>query len=176
MENLTNDLLILADLENNADNSREAEDVNVISLIDEAVSSVDPQANRKKIEINVDCPDKLKARLYGSFIIQALINMIDNAIKYSPNKSKVWVSAYIENEALVLQVKDKGMGIPAEHLERIFERFYRVDRSRSKEQGGTGLGLSIVRHIAMLHKGKAEAESHACEGSVFRIRVPQVPR
>jgi two-component system phosphate regulon sensor histidine kinase PhoR len=176
MENLTNDLLILADLENNSENSREKEEVSVISLIDEAVSSVEPQANRKKIEINTDCPDKLKARLYGSFIIQALINLIDNAIKYSPNKSKVWVSAYIENEDLVLQVKDKGMGIPAEHLDRIFERFYRVDRSRSKQEGGTGLGLSIVRHIAMLHKGKAEAESHAGEGSVFRIRVPLVPR
>jgi two-component system phosphate regulon sensor histidine kinase PhoR len=174
MENLTNDLLVLADLENSSNNNgRETEELSVISLIKEAVSSVEPQANRKKIEINIDCPEKLKANLYGSFIIQALINFIDNAIKYSPNKSKVWVSAYIENEELVLQVRDKGIGIPAEHIERIFERFYRVDKSRSKQEGGTGLGLSIVRHIAMLHKGKAEVESHAGEGSVFRIKIPQ---
>lgn len=100
--------------------------------------------------------------------------MTDNAIKYSSPKSKVWVSANRENNELVLQVRDKGIGIPAEHLERIFERFYRVDRSRSKEAGGTGLGLSIVRHVALLHNGRAEAESHAGEGSVFRIRIPGV--
>jgi len=114
----------------------------------------------------------LSANLYGSFIIQALINLIDNAIKYSPSKSKLWVSADKKEEELVLEVKDKGIGIPSEHLERIFERFYRVDRARSREAGGTGLGLSIVRHIAMLHKGKVEAESRTGEGSVFRIRIP----
>jgi len=69
-------------------------------------------------------------------------------------------------------VKDQGIGIPAEHIGRIFERFYRVDRSRSRTDGGTGLGLAIVRHIALLHKGSAEAESHAGEGSVFRLRLP----
>jgi two-component system phosphate regulon sensor histidine kinase PhoR len=179
MENLTNDLLILADLENNAINGRDMEETDIAPLIDEAVSSVQPQAERKKIEIVTECPNDLRANVYGSFIIQALINMTDNAIKYSPEKSKVRVSAFLENSKqgfgseLVLQVKDKGIGITAEHIDRIFERFYRVDRSRSKEAGGTGLGLSIVRHIAMLHKGKAEAESHAGEGSVFRIRLPQ---
>jgi two-component system phosphate regulon sensor histidine kinase PhoR len=73
---------------------------------------------------------------------------------------------------VALEVKDEGIGIPGEHLERIFERFYRVDRSHSRETGGTGLGLSIVRHIALLHKGTAEVESHAGEGSVFRIIIP----
>jgi two-component system phosphate regulon sensor histidine kinase PhoR len=178
MENLTDDLLVLADLENSTDNVREKEELKIISLVDEAVSSVEPQAKKKKIEINTDCPENLKAVVHGSFIIQALINMADNAIKYSSPKSKVWVSAYKENNEIVLQVKDKGIGIPAEHIERIFERFYRVDRSRSKEASsplepkGTGLGLSIVRHVALLHNGKTEAESHAGEGSVFRIRIP----
>jgi len=133
---------------------------------------VEPQAKRKQIEIIVNCSKDLKANLHGSFIIQALINLIDNGIKYSPPKSKLWVNAFIEDAQLVLEVKDKGIGIPAEHLARIFERFYRVDRARSRDAGGTGLGLSIVRHIAMLHKGKVEAESHAGEGSVFRIRIP----
>jgi two-component system phosphate regulon sensor histidine kinase PhoR len=172
MENLTNDLLILADLENNADSVRETEELSAASLVEEAVSSVEPQAKRKKIDIDVDCPKDLTARFYGSFIIQALINLTDNAIKYSPEKSKIWVSANLEDDHIVFQVRDKGIGIPAEHQERIFERFYRVDKSRSKEQGGTGLGLSIVRHIALLHKGTAEVESHAGEGSVFRIRIP----
>jgi two-component system phosphate regulon sensor histidine kinase PhoR len=173
MENLTNDLLILADLENNSGNGREKEEERVSSLIDDAVSSVELQAEGKNIEINTDCSDDLKAHLYGSFIIQALINLIDNAIKYSPEKSKVWVSAYLEDNNIVFQVRDRGIGIPAEHQERIFERFYRVDRARSKEQGGTGLGLSIVRHIALLHHGETEVESHAGEGSTFRIRIPQ---
>ena len=172
MENLTNDLLILADLENNAVNARDMEEWKLLPLIEEAVSSVEPQAKRKQTEIIVNCPDNLSANLFDSFIIQALINLIDNGIKYSPPKSKLWVSASIKNDELLLEVRDKGIGIPAEHLERIFERFYRVDRARSREAGGTGLGLSIVRHIAILHKGKAEAESHAGEGSTFRIRIP----
>jgi two-component system phosphate regulon sensor histidine kinase PhoR len=173
MENLTNDLLVLADLENNSSNGRELEEIDISSLIDEAISSVELQAKRKQIEINSDCDNKLTAKLYGSFIIQALINLIDNGIKYSPSKSKIKVKAYCEGEELILEVRDKGIGIPAEHLERIFERFYRVDRARSREAGGTGLGLSIVRHIALLHKGKVEVESKAGEGSIFRIRVPR---
>jgi two-component system phosphate regulon sensor histidine kinase PhoR len=172
MENLTNDLLILADLENGSSNVRELEELIIISLIDEAVSSVESQARRKQIEINVDCPEDLRAKLFGSFIIQALINLIDNAIKYSREKSEIWVKAYNENGEMLLEVRDKGIGIPHEYQERVFERFYRVDRARSREAGGTGLGLSIVRHIALLHKGKAEVESHAGEGSVFRIRIP----
>ncbi|MDR1838321.1 MAG: hypothetical protein LBQ93_01880 [Treponema sp.] len=172
MENLTNDLLVLADLENNSANGRGMEELTVAPLIEEAVSSVESQAKRKNIEIIIDCSEKLNAKLYGSFIIQALINLIDNGIKYSPSKSKIWVSAHQENEELLFEVRDKGIGITAEHQARIFERFYRVDRSKSREAGGTGLGLSIVRHIALHHKGKAEVESRIGEGSVFRIRIP----
>ena len=172
MENLTNDLLVLADLENDLGIARDLEDTNVAHLIQEAVSSTEPQAKRKQIEIIVNCPDDLHENLYGSFIIQALINLIDNGIKYSQPDSKLWITACLENEELILQVRDNGIGIPAEHIERIFERFYRVDKARSREGGGTGLGLSIVRHIALLHRGKAEEESHAGEGSTFRIRIP----
>jgi two-component system phosphate regulon sensor histidine kinase PhoR len=99
-------------------------------------------------------------------------NILDNAIKYSPKSSRIWARAYRKGSEIALEVKDEGIGIPAEHLERIFERFYRVDRARSREAGGTGLGLSIVRHIALLHKGRVEVESHAGEGSVFRVVIP----
>ncbi|MDR2922726.1 MAG: PAS domain-containing protein [Treponema sp.] len=177
MENLTNDLLVLASLENGGGRTRETEEIPLAPLFAESVSSAEPQAKKKQTEIIVDCPAELKAKLHGSFIIQALINLIDNAIKYSPPKSKIWLGAFEEDSgacgrSLVLEVRDKGIGIPGEHLERIFERFYRVDKARSREAGGTGLGLSIVRHIALLHGGKAEVESHAGEGSVFRIRIP----
>ncbi|MCL2209749.1 MAG: ATP-binding protein [Treponema sp.] len=172
MENLTNDLLALADLENNSSSGRELEEFDVAFIINEAVSSVESQAEKKQIEIIIDCPDNLKAKFYGSFMVQALINLIDNGIKYSSPKSKIRINAFVDNSELTIEVRDKGIGISAEHQKRIFERFYRVDRSRSKEEGGTGLGLAIVRHIALLHKGKAEAESRAGEGSVFRIRIP----
>jgi two-component system phosphate regulon sensor histidine kinase PhoR len=172
MENLTNDLLVLANLENSSVAVCDMEKLAVAVLIDEAVSSLKPQAKNKMIEINVDCPDELCANLNGSLVIQALINLIENAIKFSPAESKIKVIAYIDDGELILQVRDRGIGIPAEHHERIFERFYLVDRSRSREAGGTGLGLSIVRHIALLHKGKVEVESHAGEGSRFRIRIP----
>jgi len=172
MENLTNDLLILADLEDNTVNNRDLEELKIAPLIKEAVSSMENQAKKKQIEIITDCDENLSAKLYGSFIIQALINLIENGIKYSPSKSKIRVSAFIKDDELIFEVRDKGIGIPAEHLERIFERFYRVDKARSKSAGGTGLGLSIVRHISLLHKGKAEAESQAGEGSTFRIRIP----
>jgi len=174
MENLTNDLLILADLEDNTVNNRDLEELKIAPLIKEAVSSMENQAKKKQIEINVDCDESLSAKLYGSFIIQALINLIENGIKYSPSKSKIRVSAFIKDDELIFEVRDKGIGIPAEHLERIFERFYRVDKARSKSAGGTGLGLSIVRHISLLHKGRSEVESQAGEGSTFRIRIPVV--
>jgi len=184
MENLTNDLLILADLENKNDNTRDMEKVNILLLIKEAVLLTETQAANKKIEININCPDELEIKLYGSLIIQALVNLIDNGIKYSSEKSKLWVSACLtetngidgQNE-LLINVRDKGIGIPAEHQQRIFERFYQVERAKSREvqtefARGIGLGLSIVRHIALLHKGNAEVESHAGEGSTFRIRIP----
>ncbi|MDR0584100.1 MAG: hypothetical protein LBG57_07130 [Treponema sp.] len=175
MENLTNDLLTLASLENGGGSRPDMEEQRLAPLFAESVSSVEPGARRKHSEIMVDCPADLKAKLYGPFIIQALINLLDNGIKYSAENSKVWAAAYRENETLVLEVRDQGIGIPPEHLERIFERFYRVDRARSREAGGTGLGLAIVRHIALLHNGTTEVESRAGSGSVFRIRIPQEP-
>jgi len=172
MENLTDDLLILASLENDDGKTFDMEEHKIAPLIDEAVSSVQYQAKKKKIEIITNCSDGLKAKLHSSLIIQALINLIDNGIKYSPVESKLWVKAEKENNMLVFEVRDKGIGISSDNLERIFERFYRVDKARSREAGGTGLGLSIVRHIALLHKGNAEAESRSGEGSIFRIKIP----
>jgi two-component system phosphate regulon sensor histidine kinase PhoR len=172
MENLTNDLLVLANLENNTNNKPDMENTALAPLVTDAVSSLETPAKRKQIELIVNCPNALYADVYGSFIVQALINLIDNAIKYSTSGSKVWVNASEENGELILEVRDKGIGIAPEHLQRVFERFYRVDRARSREAGGTGLGLSIVRHIALLHGGNIEVESHAAEGSIFRIRIP----
>ncbi|MCL2184916.1 MAG: ATP-binding protein [Treponema sp.] len=176
MENLTNDLMILASLESGNSSASnklyEMKECSAASLIEEAVSVFEQKSSNNEIEIITEYPEDLKIKVYGSLIIQCLINLIDNGIKYSSSKSKIWVSAAVKNDELIFEVRDKGIGIPPEHLERIFERFYRVDRARSREAGGTGLGLSIVRHIVLLHNGKAEVESHAGEGSIFRIRIP----
>jgi signal transduction histidine kinase len=171
MENLTSDLMTLVSLEDENRPRPPMEENTLAPLIAEAVAMLEPAARKKNISVETNCPPELSAKVYGSLIIQALVNLLDNGIKYSCPFSTIRIRAFKEQEELVIEVRDKGTGIPAEHLGRIFERFYRVDRSRSREEGGTGLGLSIVRHIALLHNGSAEAESRVGEGSVFRLRL-----
>lgn len=175
MENLTNDLLVIAGLENQGGASREMSAQPLAPLFAEAALSVGPLAEKRGARIDVDCPADLEAAVHGPFVIRALINLLDNAIKYSPKKPRVRALAYRKGGSVALEVRDEGIGISSEHMGRIFERFYRVDRAHSRESGGTGLGLSIVRHIALLHGGTAEAESHAGEGSTFRIVLPAEP-
>ncbi|MDR2716685.1 MAG: PAS domain-containing protein [Treponema sp.] len=172
MDNLTNDLLTLVSLESTDVERPPLEDIALDSVITEAVDMVAFAAKNKNIAIDVSCPPKFNVQLYSSLFVQALVNLLDNGIKYSGKGSSIHLRAFQEAGQLVIEVKDNGIGIPAEHIDRIFERFYRVDRCRSREAGGTGLGLSIVRHIALLHRGKVEAESHAGEGSTFRLKLP----
>jgi two-component system phosphate regulon sensor histidine kinase PhoR len=104
---------------------------------------------------------------------QALVNLIDNAVKFSPANSTVRVEAQETGAEIVIRVMDQGDGIPPEHLDRIFERFYRVDAGRSRKVGGTGLGLAIVKHIAQAHRGRVTVSSTPGEGSTFSIMIPQ---
>jgi two-component system phosphate regulon sensor histidine kinase PhoR len=172
MENITGDLLTLVSLEDENDIRPSMEETALYPLLAEAAGMVEIAARKKNIAIEISCAEELTAKLYGPLIIQALINLLNNAVNYSGAGSCIRAGAYREGKELVIEVKDEGIGIPAEHLDRIFERFYRVDRARSREAGGTGLGLAIVRHIALFHGGSAEVESHAGEGSVFRLRLP----
>ncbi|MDR0554556.1 MAG: PAS domain-containing protein [Treponema sp.] len=178
MENLTTDLLTLVSLEDEEQPRPEMRTVVIEELLDEAVRSVEPVAAKKNIRIARKPCAGLAIPAYGHFMVQALINLLDNAVKYSPAGSEVEVEASITGAPpggtpeLSVTVTDHGIGIPIEHQSRIFERFYRVDTSRSREQGGTGLGLAIVRHIVLLHRGSVEVESHAGEGSAFTIRIP----
>jgi len=173
MDNLTRDLLTLVSLEDEGTRPS-LEEIALEPLLKEAAEAVQLNAQVKNIAIEISCPPELKAHIHNSLFSQAVVNLLDNAIKYSGNDSNVTVYVYLDEESINIEVKDKGIGIPAEHIDRIFERFYRVDRSRSREAGGTGLGLSIVRHIARLHRGTVEAESHAGEGSLFRICLPHI--
>ena len=105
-------------------------------------------------------------------LVSAVSNLIDNAVKYSNVECNVTVGARIDGSYAVIEVEDEGIGIPARDLDRIFERFYRVDRARSRETGGTGLGLAIVRHVATNHGGDVSVRSREGEGSVFTLRIP----
>ena len=104
---------------------------------------------------------------------QAVVNLIDNAVKYSAEGSTVVVTLEERGDEVVVSVTDEGQGIAREHLPRLFERFYRVDKARSRDLGGTGLGLAIVKHVAQIHGGRVSVDSVLGRGSTFRIHLPR---
>ena len=143
------------------------------SLIGMAIARSRYLAEQSRVIVEVgDVP--ARCRLHGdqTQLESALGNLIDNAVKYSEPGDHVVVSAELDPKGVVLEVSDNGIGIPNHDLDRVFERFYRVDRARSRATGGTGLGLSIVRHVAQNHGGNVTVTSHEGEGSVFRLFIP----
>ena len=120
----------------------------------------------------LECPDGLEAPLNPPLLEQAVVNLVDNAIKHSETGDPIEIRAAREGSQVVVSVIDHGVGIEAEHLPRLFERFYRVDRARSRKEGGTGLGLAIVKHIARVHGGSVEVRSEPGEGAAFTLRIP----
>lgn len=129
-------------------------------------------AEEKRIAVEVDCDADLAAAVNPHFLEQAVVNLVENAVKYGREGSAIQITAEKTAEVVVIRVRDEGMGVPAEHLPRLFERFYRVDKSRNRKQGGTGLGLAIVKHIVQAHGGTVDVESAVGKGSVFSIRLP----
>ena len=137
---------------------------------------VKSKADEKRISIEVRCNHGLKADVDPTLMEQALVNLLDNAVKYSANESPVRVEVESTDQEICIRVIDKGPGIPRNHLPRLFERFYRVDRARSRTLGGTGLGLAIVKHIAQAHGGTVSVESSPGKGSAFCISLPPSSR
>jgi two-component system phosphate regulon sensor histidine kinase PhoR len=131
-----------------------------------------PRAAERSITLEPRCDPVLVAEVNAPLLEQALINLVDNAIKYSDEGRTVWMEAGAVGDELEIRVRDEGCGIEAEHLPRLFERFYRVDRARSRKLGGTGLGLSIVKHIVQAHRGTIGVESTPGVGTTFTIRLP----
>jgi two-component system phosphate regulon sensor histidine kinase PhoR len=168
------DLLMLSRLEQGGKEGMEMQKAGLCGLMNSAVEVCAQRAAEKNITICVECPEDLTAIVNPPLIEQALINLIGNAVKYSADGKNIVVSACTERDGIVLSVKDYGYGIEKEHLERLFERFYRVDKGRSRQEGGTGLGLSIVKHIAQAHGGTVSVQSRFGEGSVFSIFLPAV--
>jgi heavy metal sensor kinase len=150
----------------------EFSEINLKSLVEELCEDSEVLASRKKIKVALDSGpsitivgDRLRLR-------QLFLNLIDNAIKYTPVGGKVTMAVERQNGSAVFRVADTGIGIPAEEIPKIFDRFYRVDKARSREMGGTGLGLSIAKWIAELHRGTISVESELLKGSVFTVRLP----
>ena len=127
------------------------------------------KAADKRVELELDCPADLTAAMNAPLLEQAVVNLVDNAVKYSPAGGKIAVAALRVAEEVLVRVTDHGCGIGAEHLTRIFERFYRVNKARSREMGGTGLGLAIVKHIAHSHGGRVAVQSTLGQGSAHHL-------
>ena len=168
---IVEDLLSLSRLEEKSFEI-EFESIKIRSLLKTAVDNYEFKSKEKLIEIDLDCEENLSAKINNQLIVQAVENLIDNAIKYSDIKTHIMISAFKDENKLTIKVQDEGCGIPKENFPRLFERFYRIDKSRSRDEGGTGLGLSIVKHIAQVHKGSVEVESEPGKGSTFTIILP----
>ncbi len=173
LNSIIEDLLTLSRLEQGSDKAEISLEPGAIrQMLLTAVEVCLLKAEAKQIRVEIACDEGLSTRINAALLEQAVVNLVDNAIKYSPAGQKVHVTAFPEGDEVVIRVEDQGAGIPKEHLPRIFERFYRVDRARSRELGGTGLGLAIVKHIAQVHGGYATVKSTVGEGSVFCIHLP----
>ncbi len=172
LKRLIEDILLLSHLENQS-SSNNLEEVNIYKELDDILYMLTPSANRKNIGINLIIERNFTLYVKSKdWFKQAVMNLIDNAIKYTQPKGHINVSAYIkENNAFII-VKDNGVGIPKEDISRVFERFYRVDKSRSRSEGGTGLGLAIVKHIVSELDGSIYLNSELNKGSEFIIQLP----
>jgi two-component system sensor histidine kinase SenX3 len=172
--NTIDDLLELSRLE--VATGLAADTVSVAQFVADAVERVRGAAEQRGIEIEVEeAPVRLTVIGDRRQLVSAVTNLVDNAVKYSEPGSAVAVRARTDGVWVDVTVRDHGMGIPRRDLERIFERFYRVDRARSRETGGTGLGLAIVRHVASNHRGEVRVESREGVGSTFTLRLPAGP-
>jgi two-component system sensor histidine kinase SenX3 len=152
---------------------QEYELVSVSDAVNQAISLCLTNADSRKISIDFDIQEECKVFADREQLVMAIQNLVENAINYSPNDTRVSITVRSDNGHVEIVVKDQGIGIPEADLERIFERFYRVDPARSRETGGTGLGLSIVKHVAANHDGEVKVWSRPSEGSTFTLVLPK---
>jgi len=172
VEDIIDDLLELTRLE---EGERETEKVKVSKLVAKSVDKVRTFAEGMRVQVAVtgDAGDE-KIEVDRRAVVRALTNLIDNAVRYSEADQQVTIAVEVRDHVVAISVQDDGVGIPRAELERVFERFYRVDRARSRETGGTGLGLAIVRHVAENHGGRVLVESKPGDGSTFTIELPRL--
>jgi two-component system phosphate regulon sensor histidine kinase PhoR len=170
MSHLVSDLLLLSRLESTSPQLKFAE-VNLLEAAEDVTKLVERLAKDKGIDLKIEIEPEVMVNGDAFLLEQMLLNLLDNAVKYTKH-GEVILRARNEGGKVIVQVEDTGIGIPPEHLNRIFERFYRVDKTRSRELGGTGLGLSIVKHIVQLHDGEIHVDSRPGVGTTFTVYLP----
>lgn len=172
---LVQDLLTLSQIET-GDIKMHFDHIDLHKLCEEVLDQFEEKAEKKKIKLQLagDHHGKLLAYADWQRITQVVTNLVSNAINYTPEGGEVTVRFETSKKNITTFITDTGEGIPAQHVSRIFERFYRVDKSRSREKGGTGLGLAIVKHILEGHNSRAEVESEPGKGSTFYFKLPKV--
>ena len=176
LQAVLNDLLSLSRIEQQAErNELSFEDDRIKPALDAAVEVCLLHASRKQIELHLACPEDARSRINAALLEQAAANLIENAIKYSEPGKSIRIDAYPDQGGWRIDFTDQGCGIERQHLDRIFERFYRVDKARTRSEGGTGLGLSIVKHIMTAHGGNVSVQSTPGVGSVFTLHLPTAP-
>ncbi|MHC4942041.1 MAG: HAMP domain-containing sensor histidine kinase [Planctomycetota bacterium] len=173
LNSIINDLLSLSKIEQGTErNEIVLQKGAVREVMQSAIQLCQEKGKAKGITIELDCDNDLKARINARLLEQAVVNLLDNAVKYSDPDSGILVAGDREGDGVAISVTDQGCGIAEEHHPRLFERFYRVDKARSRELGGTGLGLAIVKHIAQSHGGRVGVKSLIDKGSTFTIFLP----
>lgn len=174
LNSLVHDILSLSSLELKTNtNERGFAPLKINSVINTALEICQERANNKEVELKF-CQESTNYQIDGDcqLLEQAVINLVDNAIKYSEQGEAIDITSEKVDDTIVIKVTDHGVGIAAKHLPRLFERFYRVDKARSRKLGGTGLGLAIVKHVAQLHNGSINVESELGKGSTFILTIP----
>jgi two-component system phosphate regulon sensor histidine kinase PhoR len=170
---LIDDLLSLSKLEQGAERGEiQLAREEVRHIIEAAITAYTAKARERRMQVTLQCPVGVVVKANAQLLEQAVGNLLDNAIKYSEPGKGVEIDVTQSKSELTITVSDHGSGIPSEHLPRLFERFFRVDKGRSRELGGTGLGLAIVKHIVQAHGGHVTVESNPGEGSAFTIHLP----
>lgn len=176
LDALIEDLLKLSRVELDGERGGiELHDGPIQDILEAAVQTCGVQALAKDVRIHLQAEPGLLVRRNPELLQTAVENLLDNAVKYSPEGTDVHVTATRTNGSVVICVRDQGCGIERKHLPRIFERFYRVDKARSRKQGGTGLGLAIVKHVVRVHGGQTSVDSVPQKGSTFSIHLPEIP-
>lgn len=174
LQNLIDDLLQLSEIENNRDVNMQV--CSARDILENTIHSLEHIAAKQEVSLSLEAGEPLLITANPRRLRQLFTNLVDNAIKYNRRGGTVAVTAASAEGIMTVRIADTGIGIEEKHFERLFERFYRVDKSRSREMGGTGLGLSIVKHIVQLYDGEIQVESRMGEGSVFTVRLPLQPK
>jgi len=173
LQAIVEDLLSLSNIEHGAERDEiEFSEGCVEDVIQNAVAACEGRADAKRVALDTDCRKDMVGSINSQLLEQAVVNLIDNAIRYSDEGTRIEIACELREKEIAIHVRDEGCGISEKHLPRLFERFYRVDKARSRELGGTGLGLAVVKHIATAHGGRVAVESEPGKGSTFSIFLP----